>query len=73
MLKLLFVNKKYNLIQGTKWCGVDDKADNYNDLGKYERLDKCCRAHDGCAMSLKPGKSGWGLTNYWFHRRYIIL
>jgi hypothetical protein len=32
--------EKYNLIQGTKWCGVDDKADNYNDLGKYERLDK---------------------------------
>lgn len=46
MLKLLFVNEKYNLIQGTKWCGVDDKADGYDDLGKHDKLDKCCRAHD---------------------------
>ena len=72
--KVYYFNKKYNLIAGTKWCGGGNKADDYDDLGKYDKPDKCCRAHDKCPMSLKARTSGWGLKNYWLplHTRYII-
>lgn len=69
------MNRKYNLIPGTKWCGGGNEADDYYDLGEHDKLDKCCRAHDLCAMCLKTGKSGWGLSNYWFpfYTRYEIF
>lgn len=31
------------ILPGTKWCGVKDVADGWNDLGPEKDLDKCCR------------------------------
>ncbi|CAG0924872.1 unnamed protein product [Notodromas monacha] len=36
----------------TKWCGEGTIAANYNDLGKEQFADMCCRAHDHCPQSL---------------------
>lgn len=58
---------------GTQWCGNGHIAKTYDDLGRYEQLDKCCRKHDKCPILLRAGKSGWGLTNSWFYTRYVIF
>ena len=49
---------------GTKWCGVNDIANNYFDLGESYPVDKCCRAHDHCPMKIKPFSSNYGVRNY---------
>ena len=48
---------------GTKWCGIDDIANNYFDLGKEVEVDKCCRAHDHCPMKIKALGSSYGIKN----------
>ena len=49
---------------GTKWCGVDDVADSYFDLGKFYEMDKCCRAHDFCPMKIKGFSKKYGTINF---------
>ncbi|XP_057333092.1 phospholipase A2-like [Microplitis mediator] len=56
--------KKYGIIApGTKWCGQGDKAESYNDLGKFNNTDICCRAHDNCPIAIKVGETLYGLKN----------
>ena len=50
-------------ILGTKWCGIDDIANSYFDLGKEADADKCCRAHDHCPMKIKALGSSYGIKN----------
>ncbi len=42
---------------GTKWCGVNDIAEDFFDLGEREEVDRCCRAHDHCPLKVR-GKNG---------------
>lgn len=54
------------ILPGTKWCGVNDLAENYHDLGTgpYFQVDKCCRAHDHCPVKVSPFSASHGVTNY---------
>jgi len=52
------------IFPGTKWCGVDDVADSYFDLGKFYEMDKCCRAHDFCPMKIKGFSKKYGTINF---------
>lgn len=58
LAKLLILNS------GTKWCGVNDIAENYHDLGEDRIIDKCCRAHDHCPIKIKPFDRNFGIFNY---------
>jgi hypothetical protein len=51
------------LIPGTKWCGLGDAADSYDDIGTKKDIDLCCRAHDHCPIRLKALRFGYGLIN----------
>jgi len=51
------------LIPGTKWCGLGDTANTYDDLGPKRDIDLCCRAHDHCPIRLKALRFGYGLIN----------
>ena len=53
-----------NKFPGTKWCGVNDIAENYHDLGEDRVIDKCCRAHDHCPIKIKPFDRNFGVFNY---------
>ncbi|XP_015794174.1 phospholipase A2 [Tetranychus urticae] len=48
---------------GTKYCGPGNRSSSYDDLGRRVELDKCCRAHDNCPMSIGGFQSKYGLTN----------
>lgn len=48
---------------GTLWCGFDDIALSYHQLGENRQLDKCCRMHDFSPDKIKPGRSRDGLNN----------
>merc|ERR1712062_910305 len=52
------------IVPGTKWCGINDIAQSYHDLGQDFRVDKCCRAHDHCPVKVKPFSSNYGANNY---------
>ena len=52
------------IVPGTKWCGVNDIANDYHDLGRDFQLDKCCRAHDHCPIKIKPFTTNFGIHNY---------
>lgn len=49
---------------GTKWCGEDNEAHTYEDLGRYAEEDKCCREHDHCAFEVKPNECVENMCNY---------
>ena len=48
---MILCEEKKN-IAGTKWCGLGNSAEDYDDLGENEAVDICCRAHDNCEPSL---------------------
>lgn len=54
---------KRGLMPGTKWCGLGDQANSYNDLGPKHRIDICCRAHDHCPIRSKPFRNDYGVLN----------
>lgn len=49
---------------GTKWCGPGDDAEDYEDLGRLENTDKCCRAHDNCPVHILPFQTVYHYLNY---------
>nr|CAH0105183.1 unnamed protein product [Daphnia galeata] len=49
---------------GTKWCGLGDVADDFDDIGIHASTDKCCREHDHCHDYMSPGTCKYGLCNY---------
>ena len=50
---------------GTKWCGLDDIAESYDDLGVNIKTDKCCRSHDvSCPIRIKSFQRKYGLSNW---------
>ncbi|GBN03463.1 hypothetical protein AVEN_211805-1 [Araneus ventricosus] len=54
----------WNIVMpGTKWCGSGNIASNDDDLGYFEDVDRCCRAHDKCNDLMVPGESKHNLTN----------
>ena len=54
------------IVPGTKWCGVNDLANNYHELGSgsYFEVDKCCRSHDHCPVKVHAFSANYGATNY---------
>ncbi|ODN05148.1 Acidic phospholipase A2 PA4 [Orchesella cincta] len=67
----VLVGKKKNMwsmisgiLPGTKWCGLKDIAEDYNDLGSQRELDKCCRSHDLCPRKVLAFRSAYGLVNW---------
>ncbi|XP_050516737.1 phospholipase A2-like [Diabrotica virgifera virgifera] len=64
-----FDDKHIYSILGTKWCGVGNIAENYDDLGEEEETDKCCRAHDNCPDIIKAFNRKHGLFNSAFYTR----
>jgi len=51
------------ILPGTLWCGSNDIAGDYKNLGPNWRLDKCCRSHDHCPVKVKPFQRRYGLFN----------
>ncbi|XP_029654150.2 phospholipase A2 [Octopus sinensis] len=51
------------IFPGTKWCGINNNAANYSDLGVSVHTDKCCREHDQCPRYILAGKENYGLQN----------
>eukprot|EP00795_Rhopilema_esculentum_P007511 gene7511-13291_t len=63
----LAAKKKSSILiyKGTKWCGHNDIAKSYNDLGKYRKTDMCCRTHDKhCSLRIKAFQKKYGLINW---------
>jgi len=54
------------ILPGTKWCGVNDVAKNYEDLGSgsYFEVDKCCRTHDHCPLKVYAFSTRYHAINY---------
>lgn len=49
---------------GTKWCGMGDNAEDYDDLGTLINTDKCCRTHDNCPEDILPFQTKHHYFNY---------
>ena len=61
------LNREFTLLQlpsGTKWCGGGNKAETYDDLGRYKDLDTCCRAHDHCKKKVEGFSKDYGYWNW---------
>ncbi|KAL0115142.1 hypothetical protein PUN28_010617 [Cardiocondyla obscurior] len=54
---------RHGILPGTLWCGHGNIAREKYQLGKYEELDKCCRAHDYCEEYIRPKSTRYGLNN----------
>lgn len=56
------------IIEGTKWCGIGNKAKNCSDYGEYEQIDKCCQFHDNCPFQYTvnyPTHNGFNWNGYY--------
>lgn len=49
-------------------CGPGNTANDYDDLGNDEEVDKCCRDHDHCD-NIASGEEKYGLKNDDFFTR----
>ncbi|XP_014672985.1 PREDICTED: uncharacterized protein LOC106813368, partial [Priapulus caudatus] len=55
------------LYPGTNWCGRGNQARNFNDLGREEHADRCCRQHDHCPTTIRSLSSRYNYFNYRLH------
>jgi len=51
------------IFPSTKWCGQDNIAADYNDLGFSRKTDMCCRKHDHCPYYILGGQTKDNFTN----------
>nr|XP_005990344.1 PREDICTED: group 3 secretory phospholipase A2 [Latimeria chalumnae] len=54
-------------IPGTLWCGAGDVAENFTQLGVFDKTDLCCRDHDHCSYRLSAFEYNYGTRNYRLH------
>ncbi|KAL0979401.1 hypothetical protein UPYG_G00184580 [Umbra pygmaea] len=55
--------KRAVIFPGTLWCGTGSKAIDYNQLGMFERADRCCREHDHCSHIIPSFTVNYGVFN----------
>ncbi|KAI4878958.1 hypothetical protein NFI96_014458 [Prochilodus magdalenae] len=55
--------KRAWIFPGTLWCGHGSTAGNYEQLGMFEHVDRCCREHDHCAYMIRPFTVSFGVLN----------
>ncbi|XP_043966885.1 group 3 secretory phospholipase A2-like isoform X1 [Gambusia affinis] len=55
--------KRSWIFPGTLWCGTGSKAAGYEQLGMFERTDKCCREHDHCSDIIPAFTVNYGVFN----------
>lgn len=53
----------YFIMPGTRWCGPDDQASKYGNLGEMSRTDQCCRKHDHCKLNIHGFTKKFGYYN----------
>ncbi|KAJ7994263.1 hypothetical protein DPEC_G00264070 [Dallia pectoralis] len=63
MLRTKTRGKRALIFPGTLWCGTGSKAIDYNQLGMFERADRCCREHDHCASIIPTFTVNYGVFN----------
>ncbi|XP_078277969.1 group 3 secretory phospholipase A2 [Rhinoraja longicauda] len=54
-------------VPGTIWCGAGDSAENFSDLGMFDKTDFCCREHDHCAHKIAAFEYNYGTRNFRLH------
>ncbi|XP_072342409.1 group 3 secretory phospholipase A2 isoform X2 [Scyliorhinus torazame] len=54
-------------LPGTIWCGAGDSAENFTDLGLFDRTDLCCREHDHCEHKISAFAYNYGMRNFRLH------
>ncbi|TSW08318.1 RILP-like protein 2 [Bagarius yarrelli] len=55
--------KRAWILPGTLWCGHGSRADKYEQLGMFARVDRCCREHDHCDHIIRPFTVNFGIFN----------
>ncbi|XP_036382157.1 group 3 secretory phospholipase A2-like [Megalops cyprinoides] len=51
------------IFPGTLWCGTGTKAIDYEEIGMFEKTDKCCREHDHCKNTIPAFRVNYGVFN----------
>ena len=58
------------ITKGTTWCGSGNKSTSIFDMkGSYTAIDRCCRDHDACPISIHRLSFKY---NYYNHRLFTI-
>ncbi|XP_076843287.1 uncharacterized protein LOC143487892 isoform X2 [Brachyhypopomus gauderio] len=55
--------KRAWILPGTFWCGHGSSAGDYEQLGMFEPVDRCCREHDHCSHIIQPFTLNFGVFN----------
>ncbi|XP_058230537.1 uncharacterized protein LOC131343126 isoform X2 [Hemibagrus wyckioides] len=55
--------KRAWILPGTLWCGHGSRAGDYEQLGMFEHVDRCCREHDHCDHIIRPFTVNFGVFN----------
>ncbi|XP_066510993.1 uncharacterized protein [Hoplias malabaricus] len=55
--------KRAWILPGTLWCGQGSSAGEYEQLGMFEHVDRCCREHDHCSHVIRPFTVKFGVLN----------
>lgn len=61
--------KSLLIFPGTKWCGAGNVSNGYEDLGRAEQTDKCCRTHDHCNDTISGFETKYDLKNKDFYTK----
>ena len=46
----------------TNWCGRMNDTET-EEIGRYRKLDQCCKTHRKCPLVIHSNKTRWGYTN----------